>query len=91
MRSWVAIWVLLLGCVFVVHTGAASTAPYNTCCMEECRDDMGLCVTHCTACTQPAAMVDALLPRSAAVLQWAPAYNASVLPFPAYTLWTPPG
>ena len=68
MRSWVAIWVLLLGCVFVVHTGAASTAPYNTCCMEECRDEMGVCVTHCTACTQPAAMVDALLPRSAAVL-----------------------
>ncbi|MFN3438262.1 MAG: hypothetical protein ACK41V_11255 [Acidovorax sp.] len=91
MRSWFAIWVLLLGCVFVAHTAAASTAPYDTCCMEECRDEMGVCVAHCTPCTQPAATVDALLPRTAPALQWGPAHKPSVLPFPAYTLWTPPG
>ncbi|MBY0408569.1 MAG: hypothetical protein K2Q97_00210 [Burkholderiaceae bacterium] len=91
MRSFVALWVLILSGVFMAHTAAAAVAPYDACCFEDCSSVMGLCAVHCAACTAPATLTQALRPPTALQMHNAQGHNAVALPFPYYSLWTPPG
>ena len=90
MRSWLAIWVLLLSCVFVTQTAAASVAPYNPCCLQDCRDEMGQCVVSCTLCGQVANLADATPHPRTSDTPRTVVHDTPVLPFPAYALWMPP-
>ena len=73
------------------YTAAASVAPYNTCCLEDCRDEMRPCVVQCAPCGQLANQTGSTRHPGASDTAHTMAHDAPVLPFPAYALWTPPG
>lgn len=56
MRKHLAIFILLLGCLYAAHSSMAVAAVYRGCCIEDCQGP-GTCVDMgCPTCHAPAAV-----------------------------------